>query len=86
VFAAEGADNDVNLFAARIDKDSKTKIISRENGDLGLKLQVSAKLLAAEDLYSTTRPQGEPITLTLVPYRAWANRGENDMIVWMPEA
>lgn len=86
VFAAEGVDNDVNLFAARIEKDCKTEIISRENGDLGLKLQVSAKLLAAEDLYSTTRPQGEAITLTLVPYRAWANRGENDMIVWMPEA
>ena len=25
----------------------------------------------------------EPVTATLIPYFAWANRGENEMTVWL---
>ena len=31
-----------------------------------------------------TMPDAD-VTLTAIPYYAWANRGENQMRVWMPE-
>lgn len=29
------------------------------------------------------KPRREPITVTMIPYFAWANRGENDMSIWL---
>ena len=37
------------------------------------------------DLYATTPPAEEACTATAIPYYAWANRGENQMRVWMDE-
>lgn len=35
-------------------------------------------------LYTSFRPaRSEPVTATLIPYFAWANRGENEMTVWL---
>ncbi|MDR2183644.1 MAG: glycoside hydrolase family 127 protein [Clostridiales bacterium] len=35
-------------------------------------------------LYRTQKPTLQPVTLTLVPYFLWANRGENEMRVFIP--
>ena len=37
------------------------------------------------DLYSTTPPTEEDCTAKAIPYYTWANRGENQMRVWMDE-
>ncbi len=37
------------------------------------------------DLYTTTPPAEQNCTATAVPYYTWANRGENQMRVWMDE-
>lgn len=36
--------------------------------------------------YAEALPQGEPATLTFVPYSQWNNRGEGEMLVWVNEA
>ena len=36
-------------------------------------------------LYAEWQPEEEePFTLTMIPYYAWANRGEGEMRVWLP--
>jgi DUF1680 family protein len=34
-------------------------------------------------LYKEVDPQLKPVSITLIPYFAWANRGASDMTVWM---
>lgn len=40
---------------------------------------------ASDELYTQTPGQKERATLTFIPYYAWANRGENEMAVWIRE-
>lgn len=40
---------------------------------------------SSDALYSEERPERTDAKLTAIPYYAWANRGENQMRVWMPE-
>lgn len=35
-------------------------------------------------LYKTLNTTSKPITVRLIPYYAWANRGSSDMSVWLP--
>lgn len=37
-------------------------------------------------LQTAASPAGEPVTLTAIPYYAWANRGPSAMRVWVPRA
>ena len=48
----------------------------------GLRRQTESSLA----LYSTKPPEVVEAKLTFIPYYAWANRGENEMRVWMEEA
>ena len=43
------------------------------------------RMESSDALYSEERPKRTDVTLTAIPYYAWANRGENQMRVWMPE-
>lgn len=38
-----------------------------------------------DTLYTHCKPSKEDATLTFIPYYAWANRGENEMTVWINE-
>ncbi len=35
-------------------------------------------------LYKEVNNSSKPIKIKLIPYYAWANRGQTDMTVWMP--
>jgi DUF1680 family protein len=35
-------------------------------------------------LYKEVNTNMQPIKIKLIPYYAWANRGQTDMTVWMP--
>jgi len=35
-------------------------------------------------LYRTLNTSTKPVTVQLIPYYAWANRGQTDMRVWLP--
>jgi DUF1680 family protein len=51
-------------------------------------LQGEAKVLRNNSwkniLYKEVNTTMKPITIKLIPYYAWANRGASDMTVWMP--
>ncbi|MBT1170832.1 glycoside hydrolase family 127 protein [Bifidobacterium sp. SO4] len=45
---------------------------------------ITADTAASAPLYAKYRPATrEPVTATLIPYFAWANRGESEMTVWL---
>ncbi len=43
------------------------------------------RMESSDALYSEERPKRTDVMQTAIPYYAWANRGENQMRVWMPE-
>ncbi|MDE6419847.1 MAG: glycoside hydrolase family 127 protein, partial [Lachnospiraceae bacterium] len=53
-------------------------------GNVLLKIE-GVRMTGSGELYSEIQPVKERVTLTAIPYYAWANRGENQMRVWMLE-
>ena len=82
VCAAESVDNITNLHNIYIDKDMKAEW--EYNDELcGYTLKVKAyKKLADNFLYSKYSEKFEDYTLSMIPYAAFANRGESNMLVW----
>ncbi len=93
-FCAEEADNGADLHLLRVDTryigDMGEGIEVEEDHTFGhetVKLRVPAKRLIMDEnapLYSPWQPpKEETAKITLVPYYAWANRGEGEMLVWL---
>ena len=94
-FCAEQADNGDNLHLLRVD----TRYIGDHGegiewefdettfGHETVKLHVPAKRLIPEEsasLYTIWQPpKEETAKIHLIPYYAWANRGEGEMLVWL---
>lgn len=79
VLCAEGVDNG-GLLRNIVIPSLNGAEISRENG---LRVTLPAKRLhSSNKLYSYAPPEIEDVSLTLIPYFAWANRGETDMQIW----
>jgi DUF1680 family protein len=50
-------------------------------------LEGDAKLqqhIFTKALYQPLNTTTQPIKIKLIPYYAWANRGQTDMTVWLP--
>ncbi len=88
VYCFEGVDNGENLQSIRIPKEMKAEIYACKEGVLAgnvlLKLE-GYRMKGTDQLYYEERPDKETVPLTAIPYYAWANRGENQMRVWMLE-
>lgn len=90
-YCAEEIDNGRNLHLLRVDKGRLGEITIEKTNELGhdmIILKVPGKKLpdttTEEALYSEYVPLAEtPVTITLVPYYAWNNRGEGEMSVWL---
>ena len=93
-YCAEGADNAEPLCLWRVDAAALAadpdRIGLEEKTIAGMRvtaLKVPAVRLAPRSggpLYADWQPEtGEAGTLTLIPYFAWANRGEHEMRVWL---
>ncbi len=88
-YCAEEADNGSGLHLYRVDLEKAASIRTETSVSLGHPmeiLRVPAKKMtaAAAALYSDYMPPEEEDTeLTLIPYYAWANRGEGEMAVWL---
>ena len=80
VLCAESCDNGGRLYDVSIPSLDGAKTVRNAEG---VRLEVPA-LRSAEDgaLYRYQPSAKEPCTLTLIPYYAWANRGEGDMQIW----
>lgn len=86
ILCAEGVDNG-NCLQNYAIKDLTNAKLEIKNGDpfvLNAYLPATFKE-KMESLYSFIKPQVKEKTLTLIPYFAWANRGKNDMRVWITE-
>lgn len=55
------------------------------NGILTLHADGIRETSETKELYSHRKKQKTPASLTFIPYYAWANRGENEMQVWIRE-
>jgi len=88
VYCFEGADNREDIQALRIPRELKAKAYVCEEGILNgvVCLRMNGyRMKSGEALYSEQRPEKVEAELVAVPYYAWANRGENQMRVWMLE-
>ncbi len=89
VYCAEEADNGPDLHLWRLDSRRLGEIAPVETQIRGVPVTaLDAPALRrpgrAEGLYVPwTPPEEEPGTLRLIPYFAWANRGQGEMRVWL---
>lgn len=88
VYCFEGADNQGSLQSLRIPKQLKVISYICEEGMLkgNVLLKINGvRMIGNARLYSEEPPTKENAVLTAIPYYTWANRGENQMRVWMIE-
>lgn len=79
VLCAEGVDNGNNLRNIVIPSPEHAVVVN--DGEFSVTLPAE-RLRTSENLYSYRSPEKEKITLKLIPYFMWANRGETDMQIW----
>lgn len=89
IYCAEGIDNGDNLHLLAIDKESTPEYLSdTEFGEIdGINIG-GYRCMADTDkpLYMRKRAdEYKDTNIRLIPYYAWANRGENEMRVWLKE-
>lgn len=88
VYCLEEVDNGKGLQQLYLPADSQLKVVSKRDKLMGI-MEIQAQGLrlvneGKEELYTAT-PQYSytPVLLTYIPYYTWANRGENEMTVWV---
>lgn len=88
VYCLEEVDNGKNLHALYLPMNSQFKKEWRPD-KLGGIVELTAKgerVLPSDSLYTYCETQSkETVSLTFIPYYVWANRGENEMTVWVHE-
>ena len=91
VYCLEEADNGGNLHLLSIDPSGKLEE-EQQQGTLGRIIRITAdgrRMKAPEKGSSLYHPleeevlQEEPVRLHFIPYYTWANRGSNEMCVWV---
>lgn len=91
VYCAEEADNGKNLHLLYTlpEKQVREETAVIEGQTFPAFIVKADKLLPQTDndtLYVKYRkPEYEPAEIKMIPYFAWANRGENEMMVWLPQ-
>lgn len=91
VYCLEEADNGSNLHCLVLPKDASLKTSFREDMLGGINVITAEGKRINEDawgsdLYMADAPlEYEPVSLTFIPYYAWANRQVGEMTVWVRE-
>lgn len=89
VYCVESVDNGEELQLIRIDEmDCNINEIAGQIGDeevVILTMPGERAIVRDEDgsLYNIKEVEYEKVMLTLIPYYTWANRGEDEMMVWV---
>lgn len=84
VYCAEGVDNKANVHSVLLDISAEFTL--GEGEFLLPELKTVAYLpKVSDELYFEAGDEFTETPLTLIPYYAFANRGESDMIVWIPK-
>mgnify|MGYP005812741485 CR=1 FL=1 len=85
VYCLEGQDQPADLYALRLDPDAEIRVLPEKLG--GLPLLEAGGLIVPEQqaLYAPYEKQETTACrLKFIPYYTFANRGEDDMMVWIP--
>ncbi|MEG1195032.1 MAG: glycoside hydrolase family 127 protein [Clostridia bacterium] len=89
VYCFEGVENPEPLCALKIARDAQiTELPYDENllgGVVSFHVEGLRELTESDELYRECAPKTERVSLTAIPYYAWANREPKDMRVWMLE-
>lgn len=81
VYCMEGVDNGENLRDVALYESNEVKVVKEDLPAPVLYMQASRRK-PSEHLYQCKKDDRETFTARLIPYFAFANRGESDMIVW----
>lgn len=91
VYCLEEVDNGKGLQRIYLPKESELQLEHRADKLLGIN-EIHTKGYRLKELEDETvlytsgvNWEYEPVDLTYIPYYAWANRGENEMTVWVHE-
>ena len=89
VYCLEEHDNGKNLHLVKLPEEADVlpgEAIAALNGLPTLRAEGKRIVIEGEGLYRTAKcRKTEKADLTFIPYFAWANRGENEMCVWVRE-
>lgn len=89
LYCLEGTDNGDHLWTLRLPEDSDLEYSYHPellNGTGVIRAKGKRAISSGStSLYSARRSEEAEAALTFIPYYAWANRGENEMMVWIRE-
>lgn len=89
IYCLEEKDNGPEIYNLRLPENTKIeKEFQSEllGGIIELRAEgIREENIDEEDLYSIYKKKKESQMLKFIPYYAWANRGENEMMVWIRE-
>lgn len=84
VYCLEGQDQQDDLFRCRIDPTGTIRVLKEQYGGLPVLETDGVAVSAQRALYAPYTPEKtRPIPLRLIPYYTFANRGADDMVVWI---
>ena len=83
VYCAEWADNDFNVLGTALSEDAQFVVTPTKLTVEGHDYQFDALETTAFDNYTGNINNARPVKLRLIPYYAWAHRGNGNMEVWM---
>ncbi len=87
VYCLEEKDNGAGLHQLSLPQEADIHV--REDKDMPGGFALCARgwrqMPASDSLYADAPGMKEPAELVFIPYYAWANRGENEMAVWVRE-
>ncbi len=87
VYCFEGTDNQNDILSMVLKENGSCTVKAYEDKYIGktVMLELEAvRLQQTDTLYSSSAPKESPCTARAIPYYLWANRGENQMRVFMP--
>ena len=87
LYCVESKDNGFYLNQILINGDQKFEILNDDLsiGCISLSGNMTRLTDSTDDLYSIEKPGLSNAKVKLIPYFLWANRGENEMLVWLNE-
>ena len=87
LYCMESIDNGPYLNQILMNQDQKLEAVDDElfEGCISLSGEMIRLNDSTDVLYSSSKPELRKTKVKLIPYFLWANRGENEMLVWINE-
>ena len=83
VYCAEWADNDFNVLSTALSRDAEFTVVPFKMNVEGRDYPMDALETTAYDNYTGNVSRAREVKLRLIPYYAWAHRGNGNMEVWI---